>query len=163
MEKLVPHFNSIPSNAVSVVKKKTNEFSSGSFGVHLDELCTRDGQGVPIVVTQMCSFLCSSGGLLVEGVFRVNGNSRVVENLRNAADSSTSEEGTNLFLTHLQRYGDIHSVASLLKLFLRELPIGLVPPSHTRALLEVTWFDKLKLIIVLVEALFALNPVFKYR
>ncbi|KAL5112629.1 Protein FAM13A [Taenia crassiceps] len=85
---------------------------------------------------QLCAFLRALGGLFAEGVFRINGNSRVIENLRNAANLSMSLEDGDLFLAHLERYGDVHSVASLIKLFLRELPIGLVPPSHTKELLE---------------------------
>ncbi|VDK24268.1 unnamed protein product [Taenia asiatica] len=139
MEKFIRHFNTNPPNIGSVVKGRANGFSSTAsrcFGVRLDELCARDGQSVPLIMIQLCAFLRALGGLYAEGVFRINGNSRVIENLRNAADSSMSTEDGDLFLAHLERYGDIHSVASLIKLFLRELPIGLVPPSHTKELLE---------------------------
>ncbi|KAH9287295.1 Protein FAM13A [Echinococcus granulosus] len=138
MEKIIRHFNTSPSNVNSMAKRRTNEFftaMSGCFGVRLDELCARDGQGVPLIMIQLCAFLRAVGGLYTEGVFRVNGNSRVIENLRNAADSFMSTGDGDLFLAHLERHGDIHSVASLIKLFLRELPIGLVPPSHTKELL----------------------------
>lgn len=140
MDKLNQNFDIISSNVKTVDKGKVNDSSPnipGNFGVQLDVLCARDGQSVPLVVTQMCYYLCSSGGLLTEGIFKVSGSSRVMKNLRNAADCLISAEQEKLFFAHLQRYGDIHSVACLLKLFLQELPTGLVPPSHTKELLEV--------------------------
>ncbi|VDM34369.1 unnamed protein product [Hydatigera taeniaeformis] len=139
MEKFLRQFNTSPPNIAPVVKRKANGFSSvvpGCFGVRLDELCARDGQNVPLIIIQLCAFLRALGGLCAEGVFRINGNSRVIENLRIAADSSASTGDGDIFLAHLERYGDIHSVASLIKLFLRELPVGLVPEPHTKALLE---------------------------
>lgn len=139
MEKLIRHFNSSPSDVPSLTKRVINGLSnssSGCFGVRLDELCARDNANVPLVMIQMCAFLRAVGGLHTKGVFRVNGNSRIIENLRKVADSSISN-GDDSFLSHLERYGNIHSVASLIKLFLRELPVGLVPPAHTKELLEV--------------------------
>ena len=65
-------------------------------------------------------------GLEVEGVFRVNGNARVVDNFRNSFDSNNPSDVT------LDAKSDVVSVASLLKLFLRELPEGVVPESETR-------------------------------
>uniref|UniRef100_A0A8D1HFV9 Rho-GAP domain-containing protein n=1 Tax=Sus scrofa TaxID=9823 RepID=A0A8D1HFV9_PIG len=54
------------------------------------------------------------GGLTQEGLFRVNGNVKVVERLRWQLESGAPVElGTD---------GDVSSAASLLKLFLRELP-----------------------------------------
>ncbi|VDL60247.1 unnamed protein product [Hymenolepis diminuta] len=138
MEKLIRHFNSSPSDVPSLTKRVINGLSNsspGCFGVRLDELCARDNANVPLVVIQMCAFLRAVGGLHTKGVFRINGNSRIVENLRKAADSSISNEDDS-FLSHMERYGNIHSVASLIKLFLRELPVGLVPPAHTKELLE---------------------------
>lgn len=52
-----------------------------------------------------------------EGLFRVNGNVKVVEQLR-----LKYERGEPLTLSD----GDIHSAASLLKLFLREMPDGVI-------------------------------------
>lgn len=160
MEKLIRRFNTSPSNVGAAEKKRTNGIAANYstninssddkvgpayFGIRLDEICAREKLDVPLIVTQLCAFLRAVGGLHTEGIFRVNGNSRVIENLRTAADTTLSDwegiggdgTGSDAFLVHLERYGDIHSVASLLKLFLRELPGGLVPPSYTKEILEV--------------------------
>ncbi len=157
MEKLIRRFNTSPSNVGTTDKKRANGISPNNnnassktpayFGIRLDEICAREKQNVPLIVTQLCAFLRAVGGLHTEGIFRVNGNSRVIESLRNAADAALSNwegisgdasSGADAFLAHLERYGDIHSVASLLKLFLRELPGGVVPPSYTKELLDVS-------------------------
>ncbi|XP_077858130.1 protein FAM13A isoform X6 [Macaca mulatta] len=57
-------------------------------------------------------------GLTQEGLFRVNGNVKVVEQLRLKFESGVSVE--------LGKDGDVCSAASLLKLFLRELPDSLI-------------------------------------
>lgn len=53
-----------------------------------------------------------------EGLFRVNGNVKVVEQLRLKYESGEP-------LTLLED-GDVYSAASLLKLFLREMPDGVI-------------------------------------
>eukprot|EP00061_Rhincodon_typus_P006006 g26183.t1 len=57
-------------------------------------------------------------GLDQEGLFRVNGNVRVVERLRQRYDMGVKPD--------LVQEADVCSVASLLKLFLRELPDSLI-------------------------------------
>lgn len=66
-------------------------------------------------------FLCVYfivAGLTQEGLFRVNGNMKVVEHLRSKFESGVPVE--------LGKDGDVCSAASLLKLFLRELPESVV-------------------------------------
>uniref|UniRef100_UPI00398E90A3 protein FAM13A-like n=1 Tax=Pristiophorus japonicus TaxID=55135 RepID=UPI00398E90A3 len=89
------------------------------FGVALYELQQR-GQtfdGIPFVVQHMVEYL-QEYGLDQEGLFRVNGNVRVVERLRQKYDRGGKPD--------LAQEADICSVASLLKLFLRELPDALI-------------------------------------
>jgi len=62
-------------------------------------------------------------GIDQEGIFRVNGNARVVERLRSSFDMTGNAE--------LTQTGDVMAVASVLKLFLRELPDTLVPAQLT--------------------------------
>ena len=66
-------------------------------------------------------FLCvvlAVSGLTQEGLFRVNGNVKVVEQLRWKFESGVPVE--------LGRDGDVCAAASLLKLFLRELPESVI-------------------------------------
>ncbi|XP_078222971.1 protein FAM13A isoform X6 [Callithrix jacchus] len=89
------------------------------FGVSLQEL-ERQGlteNGIPGVVWNIVEYL-TQHGLTQEGLFRVNGNVKVVEQLQLKFESGVPVE--------LGRDGDVCSAASLLKLFLRELPDSLI-------------------------------------
>ncbi|XP_067850562.1 protein FAM13A isoform X2 [Heptranchias perlo] len=89
------------------------------FGVSLYDLQQR-GQakdGIPFVVQHMVEYL-QEYGLEQEGLFRVNGNVKVVERLRLKYDCGGRPD--------LGQEADVSSVASLLKLFLRELPDALI-------------------------------------
>ena len=63
-------------------------------------------------------------GISTEGIFRVNGNGRIVDKLR-ASFEKTGDADLDAVL-------DVMSVAGLLKLFLRELPEGVVPEENTK-------------------------------
>ncbi|KAM8939403.1 protein FAM13A [Pelodytes ibericus] len=89
------------------------------FGVHLKDL-HKEGlvvNGVPSLVWNIVEYLRMEG-ITQEGIFRVNGNVKVVELLR--LKYETGEQVT------LADDGDVHSAASLLKLFFRELPGGVI-------------------------------------
>lgn len=57
-------------------------------------------------------------GMTQEGLFRVNGSMKMVEQLRLQYERGEEVE--------LVKDGDVYSAASLLKLFLRELPDGII-------------------------------------
>ncbi|XP_010608793.1 protein FAM13A isoform X3 [Fukomys damarensis] len=101
------------------------------FGVSLPELqqqgLTRDG--VPMVVRGIVEHLVQHG-LTQEGLFRVSGSVQAVEQLRRRLES-----GERLELGP----GDLHTAASLLKCFLRELPGGLFPVVLQQRLLQLFW------------------------
>ncbi|XP_056619255.1 protein FAM13A isoform X3 [Triplophysa dalaica] len=100
------------------------------FGVSLLDLkdlgLVKDG--VPVVVRSMVEYL-EKHGLHQEGLFRVNGSVRTVENLRQRFDAG---EEVDLF-----QEADTFAVASLLKLFLRDLPEGLIHPSIHNPLIQL--------------------------
>ncbi|XP_059028888.1 protein FAM13A isoform X2 [Mustela lutreola] len=89
------------------------------FGVSLQDLQQQGltENGVPAIVGTIVEYLVKHG-LTQEGLFRVNGNVKVVEQLRWKFESGAPVE--------LGKDGDICSAASLLKLFLRELPGSVV-------------------------------------
>ncbi|XP_052463883.1 protein FAM13A isoform X7 [Carassius gibelio] len=100
------------------------------FGVSLLEL--RDLglviDGVPVVVRSMAEYL-EKHGLRLEGLFRVNGNVRAVDNLRQRFDGGEEVD--------LHQDADAFAVASLLKQFLRDLPEGLIHPSIHNPLIQL--------------------------
>nr|XP_033814960.1 protein FAM13A isoform X2 [Geotrypetes seraphini] len=92
------------------------------FGISLLELQQqRRGlaqNGIPSVVCDVVEYLNASGGLRQEGLFRVCGSVRMVDQLRLKYENGEEVE--------LARDGDVNSAASLLKLFLRELPDSVI-------------------------------------
>ncbi|KFA73455.1 hypothetical protein S40288_08473 [Stachybotrys chartarum IBT 40288] len=72
---------------------------------------------LPSVVYRCIQYLDAKNAILEEGIFRLSGSNVVVKQLRERFNT----EGDINLLTDDQFY-DIHAVASLLKLYLRELP-----------------------------------------
>ncbi|KAJ6655401.1 hypothetical protein lerEdw1_005398 [Lerista edwardsae] len=89
------------------------------FGLSLQELQQQGlvKNGIPAVVWDIVEYL-TRHGLKQEGLFRVNGSLKTVEQLRVKYESGEEVE--------LATEGDVSSAASLLKLFLRELPDGVI-------------------------------------
>ena len=54
-------------------------------GVPLEFISDRDGCDVPLIVSRICEYL-KINGIHQEGLFRVNGNMKVVERLKTAFD-----------------------------------------------------------------------------
>lgn len=74
-------------------------------------------------------YLFVSIGLGVEGVFRVNGNARIVEKLKTSFDLHGD--------ANLDEDNDVLAVAGLLKQFLREMPDSVVPEQMTKQFVAV--------------------------
>lgn len=122
-----------------------------TFGVELATLLAGvpPGRTVPLVVETMVQFL-EEHGLESEGLFRVSGSVRAVERLRQAWEAEVmsngdggvtgadgDEGGDALEVPEAWRgQADVSSVAGLLKLFLRELPDGVVPASLLPSFLQ---------------------------
>lgn len=91
------------------------------FGVPLAEALETPSHvqnGLPIVVAQCLRFLYEHG-LGVEGIFRVPGDRALLNELRTAYDAGERVD--------LAAVRDPHAVASLLKMYLRDLPEPLIP------------------------------------
>ncbi|XP_028449892.1 protein FAM13A isoform X5 [Perca flavescens] len=112
------------------------------FGVSLFELQEKGlvEDGVPLVLRRMVEHLCKHA-LHQEGLFRVNGNVRAVETLKQRLESGEEVD--------LLSESDLCTVASLLKRYLRDLPVGLVDSTVQQALIQhhqecgddVSWSD----------------------
>ncbi|XP_013391570.1 protein FAM13B isoform X3 [Lingula anatina] len=108
-------------------RKTTNGSPNKTFGLPLEDLITKD-QEIPFVVRKICEFI-RMHGIGHEGIFRVNGNARVVEKLKASFDKTGDAD--------LLEAGDVMAVAGLLKLFLRELPDAVIPESETQKYVEI--------------------------
>ncbi|NWV66677.1 RHG25 protein, partial [Malurus elegans] len=75
-------------------------------------------QQVPILVQKSAEFI-REHGVSEEGIFRLPGQDNLVKQLRDAFDAGERPS--------FDRDTDVHTVASLLKLYLRELPEPVVP------------------------------------
>uniref|UniRef100_A0A8C6T9A4 Rho-GAP domain-containing protein n=1 Tax=Neogobius melanostomus TaxID=47308 RepID=A0A8C6T9A4_9GOBI len=99
------------------------------FGVGLETL-KEDGQmvcGIPAVLKDMVEYL-NDNGLQHRGLFRLCGSVVRMRTLRQRWDRGESVD--------LQNDGDVPTVASLLKLFFRELPVPIVPEPLRRQLIH---------------------------
>ncbi|XP_051902891.1 rho GTPase-activating protein 24-like [Hippocampus zosterae] len=98
---------------------------TGVFGQRLEETVLYERRygvrSVPLVVEQCVAFI-RERGLQEVGLFRQPGRASLVRELREAFDAGERPSfGSNT---------DVHTVASLLKLYLRQLPEPLIPFSH---------------------------------
>ena len=73
---------------------------------------------LPAVVYRCLEYLESKNAQNEEGIFRMSGSNVVIKSLKKRFNA----EGDFDFLCHDEPYFDVHAVASLLKLYLRELP-----------------------------------------
>uniref|UniRef100_A0A3Q2VEK3 Family with sequence similarity 13 member A n=1 Tax=Haplochromis burtoni TaxID=8153 RepID=A0A3Q2VEK3_HAPBU len=136
-----------------VAPKHTKVFGASLFELRNQGLLE---DGVPLVVRRMVEHLCKHA-LHQEGLFRVNGNVRAVETLKQ----------------HLEGGGDVNllsesdscTVASLLKQYLRDLPGGLVVMTVQQALIQHyqerggdddTWADVRHLLLQLPDVHYSL-------
>ncbi|XP_058694515.1 protein FAM13A isoform X5 [Poecile atricapillus] len=105
--------------AVLPLNKQRDTTCPKVFGVSLLELQQQglSKNGIPIVVWNIVEYL-TQHGMTQEGLFRVNGSMKMVEQLRLQYERGEEVE--------LVKDGDVYSAASLLKLFLRELPDGII-------------------------------------
>ncbi|XP_013887844.1 rho GTPase-activating protein 22 [Austrofundulus limnaeus] len=95
----------------------------GIFGQHLEETMSYEAQcgpqrTVPVLVEQ-CACFIRQHGLKEEGLFRAPGQTNHVRELQDAFDRGEKPV--------FDSSTDVHTVASLLKLYIRELPEPIIP------------------------------------
>ncbi|KAH8675913.1 hypothetical protein BX600DRAFT_189589 [Xylariales sp. PMI_506] len=88
---------------------------------------------LPSVVYRCIQYLDAKNAILEEGIFRLSGSNLVIKQLRERFNT----EGDVNLLTD-ETYYDIHAVASLLKLYLRELPITILTRDLHQKFVDVT-------------------------
>jgi len=88
------------------------------FGVSLDELFQKTSRPIPFIAEKCCEYL-REFSLDSEGIFRISGNARVIQALKLMFNQ------VDFVDLSIVCKNDVHTVAGLFKLFLRELPIPL--------------------------------------
>ncbi|XP_052030208.1 rho GTPase-activating protein 25 isoform X1 [Apodemus sylvaticus] len=110
---------------VKFLRRVAGTPSGAVFGQRLDETVAYEQKFgphlVPILV-EKCSEFILEHGVSEEGIFRLPGQDNLVKQLRDAFDAGERPS--------FDRDTDVHTVASLLKLYLRDLPEPVVPWSQ---------------------------------
>jgi hypothetical protein len=102
------------------------------FGVHLQELFTRENSPVPVVVFQ-CILAVDLFGLDNEGIYRLSGNAAKVAQLKAQFDSDAQMVD---FRNPETFFHDVNIPATLLKQFFRDLPDPLLTRAAFREFLD---------------------------
>ncbi|KAJ2722152.1 Rho GTPase-activating protein [Coemansia sp. Benny D115] len=108
------------------------------FGVPLDMQLERDQQQVPLILVK-CTHAVEAYGLQNEGIYRQSGQSSQVQKLRNEFDL----DAEHVDLSSYRGVADINNIASVLKMYLRELPGGLVPQAQRSNMMSYFPADEL--------------------
>ncbi|XP_047379153.1 rho GTPase-activating protein 25 isoform X1 [Sciurus carolinensis] len=110
---------------VKFLRRVAGTPSGAVFGQRLDETVAYEQKFgphlVPILVEKCAEFILEHG-VNEEGIFRLPGQDNLVKQLRDAFDAGERPS--------FDRDTDVHTVASLLKLYLRDLPEPVVPWSQ---------------------------------
>jgi hypothetical protein len=106
-------------------KGDKDQVNRTQFGVPIEQAIStgrvRMGYECPAVIHRCIEFLEAKNAELEEGIYRLSGSSTVIKSLKDKFDA----EGDFNILRSKQDW-DVHAVAGLLKLFLRELPTSVL-------------------------------------
>ncbi|KAG0197494.1 hypothetical protein BGX33_000566 [Mortierella sp. NVP41] len=106
------------------------------FGVSLEQAIeqglVQPGYELPAVVYRCIEYLNAHKAKLEEGIYRLSGSTAVIKNLK----ERFNHDGDIPLLAE-EEYYDIHAVAGLLKLFLRELPSSVLTRELHKDFLQV--------------------------
>lgn len=114
--------NELPMQAYLDQMRLTDEPARIIFGRNLDEAFELsnhqyNGRRVPSVCYRCLDFLSKTGAVYEEGIFRLSGSASSIRQLK---EKFNSKHDVDLFESELRP--DMHTVAGLLKSYLRELP-----------------------------------------
>ncbi|XP_041120956.1 rho GTPase-activating protein 24-like [Polyodon spathula] len=118
---VVRNSGSLSSTAYRRIKRCLS-FKRRVFGQRLEDTVQyerRYGEQLAPLIVEQCAKFIRSQGLLEVGLFRLPGQATLVKELRDAFDAGEKPS--------FDSSTDVHTVASLLKLYLRELPEPLIP------------------------------------
>ncbi|XP_036382567.1 rho GTPase-activating protein 25 isoform X2 [Megalops cyprinoides] len=116
---------------VRTIRRVIGTSSGGVFGKSLGDTVTyeqRFGSHLVPILVQKCAEFIREHGLSEEGIFRLPGQDNQVKQFRDAFDAGERPS--------FPSDTDVHTVASLLKLYLRELPEPVIPWAQYQDLLD---------------------------
>lgn len=106
------------------------------FGIPLEEAVrvsrVVEGYELPSVVYRCIEYLDAKNAVMEEGLYRLSGSSTVMKNLR----QRFNREGDVNLLASKEEY-DVHAIAGLLKMWLRELPTSVLTRERRSDFLHV--------------------------
>lgn len=109
-----------------------SDLGGAIFGQSIEETMVyehRWNRKIPYIIEQSVEFL-TEYGLEVEGIFRLPGRATLVKELKDRFDCAEK------IVFDISEH-DVHSVASLLKMYFRELPESIIPSSYYQLLMNV--------------------------
>lgn len=109
-----------------------SDIGGAIFGQSVEETMMyeqRMRRSIPYLIEQSVEFL-TQYGLEVEGIFRLPGRTTLIKELKDRFDCAER------IVFDISEH-DVHSVASLLKMYLRELPESIIPSSYYQRLMNV--------------------------
>eukprot|EP00002_Diphylleia_rotans_P033838 TRINITY_DN722_c0_g2_i5.p1 TRINITY_DN722_c0_g2~~TRINITY_DN722_c0_g2_i5.p1 ORF type:complete len:292 (+),score=53.39 TRINITY_DN722_c0_g2_i5:534-1409(+) len=115
-----------------IIKKKPKPLNENPvFGTNIEEspIFSEQDPHLPMFVEKSICYLLSEG-LHVEGIFRISGSLAKISEWKAYTDRKFGR-------VNLYKINDPHVVSGLLKMYLRELPVSLIPPPSHSPLLEV--------------------------
>ncbi|XP_078284840.1 rho GTPase-activating protein 25-like [Rhinoraja longicauda] len=111
---------------VKAIRRTMGSLSTGGvFGQRLSDMIGYEqkfGQHLVPIIVEKCADFMREQGLKEEGIFRLPGQDNLVKELRDAFDAGERPS--------FNRDTDVHTVASLFKLYFRELPEPVIPWSQ---------------------------------
>ncbi|KAI7860175.1 hypothetical protein BDC45DRAFT_529793 [Circinella umbellata] len=128
-----PRTSNVPSGFRSLLTRSSNDsserhsedadkFNRRVFGVQLEDAIRvsriSDSCELPAIVYRCIEYLDAKNAVMEEGLYRLSGSNMVIQKLK----QRFNQEGDINLLAAKEDY-DVHAVAGLLKLWLRELPV----------------------------------------
>ncbi|KAF7725519.1 hypothetical protein EC973_009549 [Apophysomyces ossiformis] len=144
--------SSLPSGFRSLLSRSSHEIIDASsraksvdcpvvpakrvFGVPLEEAISvsriSEKYEIPAVVFRCIEYLDAKDAVMEEGLYRLSGSNTVIQNLKQKFD----QEGDLNLLASKEEY-DVHAIAGLLKLWLRELPSNIFTDEREKQFMHV--------------------------
>ncbi|KAI9495430.1 hypothetical protein BDB00DRAFT_814652 [Zychaea mexicana] len=163
--------SSVPSGFRNLLSRSSNDSSERHsedadrskvvFGVPLEEAVrisrVSNNYELPAVVYRCIEYLDAKNAVMEEGLYRLSGSNMVIQKLK----QKFNQEGDVNLLASKEDY-DVHAIAGLLKMWLRELPSTVLTREHRSDFMHVIDFLDRKDRVNELGRLVSLLPIANY-